>query len=66
MDFTRTFEVDRNKVERILIFLARRGYKLETSSPTYYRFKRGSGWAALYTFEREKMPYHSGHGLDGR
>ena len=56
MRFTKSFEIDKSKVERITIFLAMQGYKLEKSSPNYYRFKRGSGWAAFYTFDVRKCP----------
>ena len=29
---------------------------MEKSLPSTYRFKRGSGWAALYTFDVRKCP----------
>lgn len=56
MKFTKTFEIQKDKVERIPAFFATQGYKLEKSSPNSYRFKRGSGWAALYTFDIRKCP----------
>ena len=56
MKFTKTFEIQKDKVERIPAFFATQGYKLEKSSPNSYKFKRGSGWAALYTFDVKKCP----------
>lgn len=56
MKFTKSFQIDRSKVERISAFMAMQDYKLEKSSVNYYRFKRGSGWATLYTFDVKKCP----------
>ena len=56
MKFTKTFEIEKGKVERIPAFFATQGYKLEKGSPNSYQFKRGSGWAALYTFDVRKCP----------
>jgi hypothetical protein len=56
MKLTKTFEMDKDRVERIPAFFATQGYKLEKSSPNSYQFKRGSGWAALYTFDVRKCP----------
>lgn len=56
MKFTKTFEIQKNKVERIPAFFATQGYKLEKSLPNSYRFRRGSAWAALYTFDIRKCP----------
>ena len=56
MKFTKTFEIEKDKLERIPAFFAAQGYKLEKDSLNSYRFKRGSGWAALYTFDVRKCP----------
>ena len=56
MKFTKTFEMQKDKAERIPAFFATQGYKLEKSSPNSYRFKRGSGWAAPFTFDVRKCP----------
>ena len=56
MKFTKTFEIEKDKVERIPAFFVTQGYKLEKGSPNSYRFKRGSGWAALYSFDVRKYP----------
>ena len=53
---TKTFEIQKDKVERIPAFFAAQGYNLEKSYPNSYRFKRGSGWATLYTFDVRKCP----------
>ena len=57
MKFTKTFEVDRSGVKRIPTFMAMQHYELEMSSPSYYRFKRGSGWVLIKpTFDITKIP----------
>lgn len=56
MKFTKTFEVEKDRAERIPAYFAIQGYKLEKSLPGSYRFKRGSGWATLYTFDVGKCP----------
>jgi hypothetical protein len=57
MKFTKTFEVDRSMVNRIPTFMAIQHYELEMSSPSYYRFKRGSGLVFIKpTFDIIKIP----------
>jgi len=56
MKLTKTFEVERDKVGRIPSYFATQGYKLEKRSPETFLFKRGSGWAAVYTFDVRKLP----------
>ena len=56
MKFTKTFEIQKDKIERIPAFFAAQGYRLEKSSPSSYTFRRGSGLATLYTFDVKKCP----------
>jgi len=56
MKFTKTFEIDKEKAERIPAFFATQGYQIEKGSPNSYRFKRGSGWANLYSSDVRKYP----------
>jgi hypothetical protein len=55
MKLTKTFEIDKEKAERITAFFATQGYKMEKGSANSYRFKRWSGWANLYSFDVRKL-----------
>ena len=56
MQFTKTFAISKERVDRIRGFFSTHGYRLEATVPNYYRFKRGSGWARLSTSDVRKLP----------
>lgn len=56
MKFTKTFEIKKDRLDRIPAFFAMQGYELEGSSSNSYKFKRGSRWATLYTWNVRRCP----------
>ncbi len=54
MNLLKTFEIDSRKLDMIPIFFHSRGYKLEGKMPESYTFRRGSGWASLYSLDARK------------
>lgn len=56
MNFTKTFELDSSKTNRIPAFFSMQGFKSEQTSPNSYKFKRGTVLAAFYTFNVKKCP----------
>lgn len=56
MNFRRTFEIEKTRVERIPLFFKARRYKLALSVPGNYRFTRGSPWMSAVTRDIRSLP----------
>ena len=54
MNFLTTFETETRNVSMIPVFFHSRGYKLEGKMPESYTFRRGGGWASLYSLDARK------------
>jgi hypothetical protein len=56
MNFSKSFELDKEKINIIPAFFKAQGYKLELSLPNNYRFTRGSVWLAPLTRDIKSFP----------
>jgi hypothetical protein len=56
MNFTKKFEIEKTRENRIPMFFKARGYKLEGSFPGDYRFSRGSSWIGSVIRDIKSLP----------
>ena len=56
MNFRKTFEIERENIDKIPAFFRARGYNVEKSLPNNYTFKRGAGWIARLTSDIKSFP----------
>ena len=56
MNFGKTFEIERENIDRITTFFRAEGYKLENSLPNHYTFTRGSAWIVPFKSSIKSFP----------
>ncbi len=56
MNFSKTFEIEKTRVDRIPMFFKARKFNLEISLPGNYRFTRGSSWTASVIRDIKNLP----------
>ena len=56
MNFRKTFEIERENIDRITTFFRAEGYKLESSLPNHYTFTRGSAWIVPFKSNIKSFP----------